>query len=507
VSRALIAGVDSSTQSTKVELRDADTGALVATGRAAHPPTHPPRSEQHPDDWWAALVAAMGQCGDDRSRVAAIAVAGQQHGLVCLDGDERVLRAAPLWNDTSGAAHAERMVARLGRQTWADACGSVPLASFTIAKLAWLAATEPDVLDATEHVLLPHDELNRRLTGRHTTDRGDASGTGWWSPAEGRYRMDLLDLAAPDTVDESWLPEVLGPTESPGTITPDAAAALGIPGTAVVGPGTGDNMAAALGLGLRAGDVAVSLGTSGTVFTTSDQPTADPSGAVAGFADATGRYLPLVCTLNATGVTDAIARLMGVDLDEFDQLALSIPTGASKLTLLPYLSGERTPDRPNATGVLAGLRPDVERAQVARAAVEGVLCGLLDGYDALVRQLDQPPGGDHLLVGGGARSPAYRQVLADLTGRAWLAVTDEETVARGAAAQAAAVLHGSTVDEVVAQWGRPPSTMVHPGDRAGGGRSAGGGGSAGGGVGRRAGGGADAAATVRDAYARLRDRS
>jgi xylulokinase len=250
-------------------------------------------------------------------------------------------------------------------------------------------------------------------------------------------------------------------------------------------------MAAALGLGLRAGDVAVSLGTSGTVFTTNAHPTADPSGAVAGFADASGRYLPLVCTLNATGVTDAVARLMGVDLDEFDDLALSIPTGTSGLTLLPYLSGERTPDRPNATGVLAGLRPDVDRPQVARAAVEGVLCGLLDGYDALVRQLDRAPGGDHLLVGGGARSPAYRQVLADLTGRPWLAVTDEETVARGAAIQAAAVLHGSTVDEVVAEWGRPPSTVVVPGDGAGGG----------------AGGRADAAATVRDAYTRLRDRS
>ncbi len=479
----LVAGVDSSTQSTKVELRAARTGELVATGRATHPSTHPPHSEQHPDDWWSALVAAMDQCGSARSRVAAIAVAGQQHGLVCLDRDDRVLRPAPLWNDTSGAAQADRMVARLGRQVWADACGSVPLASFTIAKLAHLAASEPDVLDATAHVLLPHDEVTRRLTGRHTTDRGDASGTGWWCPATGSYRMDLLDLAVPDTVDESWLPEVLGPTESPGRITPGAAGALGIPADAVVGPGTGDNMAAALGLGLRPGDVAVSLGTSGTVFTTSDHPTADPTGAVAGFADATGRFLPLVCTLNATGVSDAVARLLGVALDEFDDLVLDAPPGAGGLTLLPYLSGERTPDRPNATGVLAGLRPDVDARSVARAAVEGVLCGLLDGYDALLRQLERPPAGDHLLVGGGARSPAYRQVLADLTGREWLAVTGDETVARGAAIQATAVLEGSTVDEVAEQWGRPRATAVQPGD------------------------GAAAAPTVRGAYASLRDRS
>ena len=483
MSGPLVAGVDSSTQSTKVELRDADTGELVATGRAPHPPTHPPHSEQHPDDWWAALTAALARCGEDRARVAAISVAGQQHGLVCLDRDDRVLRPAPLWNDTSGAAQADRMVARLGRQAWADACGSVPLASFTIAKLAHLAASEPDVLDDTAHVLLPHDDLTRRLTGRHTTDRGDASGTGWWSPAEGRYRMDLLDLAVPDTVEPSWLPEVLGPAESPGTITPAAAQALGLPPSSVVGPGTGDNMAAALGLGLRAGDVAVSLGTSGTVFTTSEHPTADPTGAVAGFADATGRFLPLVCTLNATGVSDVVARLIGVDLDAFDDLVLGAPPGAGGLTLLPYLSGERTPDRPNATGVLTGLRPDAETRHLARASVEGVLCGLLDGYDALVRELDRPPAGDHLLVGGGARSPAYRQVLADLTGRDWLAVTGDETVARGAAIQAAAVLHGVGVDEVAGRWGRPRTTTTTPGE------------------------GAAAAATVRGAYARLRDRS
>ncbi len=426
---------------------------------------------------------ATARCVDHLADVVAISVAAQQHGLVCLDAAERVLRAAPLWNDTSGSDEADRMVARLGRQAWADACGSIPLASFTIAKLAHLAASEPDVVDATAHVLLPHDEITRRLTGRRTTDRGDASGTGWWSPTTGTYRLDLLDLAVPDTVDESWLPEVLGPTESPGAITPTAAEALGLPSHVVVGPGTGDNMAAALGLALRPGDVALSLGTSGTVFTTSEHPTADPSGAVAGFADATGRFLPLVCTLNATGVSDAAARLLGVDLTTFDALVLDAPPGAGGLTLLPYLSGERTPDRPTATGVLAGLRPDVEPMHLARAAVEGVLCGLLDGHDALVGQLERPPEGDHLLVGGGARSPAYRQVLADLTGREWLAITDDETVARGAAAQAAAILDGSTIDEVTARWGRPEATPTTPGD------------------------GASGADRVRRAYDELRDRS
>lgn len=481
--RSLVAGIDSSTQSTKVELRDVDSGELVAHGRAAHTLTTPPRSEQHPDDWWRALVEAMARCGDARDDVAAISVAGQQHGLVCLDEDDAVLRPAQLWNDTTSAAEADGLVARLGRRAWAEACGSVPVASFTVTKLAHLAVAEPDVTDRIAHVLLPHDELTRRLCGRYVTDRGDASGTGWWSPTAGTYRLDLLELAVPELADGSWLPEVLGPAEPAGCLLPTAAAELGLPPGIVVGPGTGDNMAAALGLALHPGDVAISLGTSGTVFTTSSVPTADDSGAVAGFADATGRYLPLVCTLNAMRVTDAVARLLGTSVAEFDALALSAPPGARGLTLLPYFDGERTPDRPHATGALAGLRSDVEPRDLARAAVEGVLCGLLDGYDALRAALPTAPDGDHLLVGGGARSPAYRQILAELTGTDWAAVQAEETVARGAAAQAAAVLAGVAVDEVTAAWGRPTAIPVEArADRADGG-------------------------AVRAAYGHLRDRS
>jgi len=485
VSRRLVAGVDSSTGSTKVELRDIDTGAVVARGRAPHPSTTPPCSEQDPDAWWQALITATSACGNARADVVAISVAGQQHGLVCLDMDGRPLRPAVLWNDTTSAADADRLVARLGRRTWATACGSVPVAAFTITKLAHLGATEPEVVDRIAHLLLPHDEVTRRLCGDVVTDRGDASGTGWWSPAEGRYRPDLLELAAPELADPAWLPRVLGPTEPAGTLLPHPASALGLPAGIVVGPGTGDNMAAAVGTGLRPGDVAVSLGTSGTVYTTSDTPTADESGAVAGFADATGRFLPLVCTLNATKVTDAVARLLGVGLSDFDALALTGDPGGGGLTLLPYLDGERTPDRPHAAGVLSGLRSDVERTDLARAAVEGVLCGLLDGYDALVRALGTAPTGDHLVVGGGARSAAFRHVLADLTGRPWLAVQDDETVARGAAIQAAAVVLDEPVDDVAGAWGRPEALWVEPGP----GSTA-----------------ADRAA-VRSAYAGLRDRA
>ena len=478
--RPLVAGVDSSTRSTKVELRDLATGALVASGRSAHPQTHPPVSEQHPDDWWAALVDAFAQCGDHRTDVVAVAVAGQQHGLVLLDDEFRPLRPAPLWNDTTSAAAATRLVTALAADAWAEACGSVPVAAFTIAKLAHLAATEPEVLGRTAHVLLPHDELTRRLTGRCTTDRGDASGTGWFSPTTGAYRADLLDLAAPGVADPTWLPEVLGPDDAAGELQLAAAAALGLPAAIPVGPGTGDNMAAALGVGLGPGDLCMSLGTSGTVYARTDRPAADATSAVAGFADATGGFLPLVCTLNATKVTDSLAGLLGVTAAEWDRLALN-GTSAG-LVLLPWFDGERTPDRPDATGVLSGLRPDVSREQLARAAVEGVLCGLLDGVDALESAVG-PATGRRVLTGGGARSGAYRQVLADLSGQSWTAVADEEFVARGAALQAAAITNRTTVGAQLEVWPAPAGQVVEPSPAAA------------------------AGPEVRSAYAQLRDRS
>ena len=441
---ALVVGVDSSTSSCKIQVRDADTGVLVAEGRAPHPPTTPPRSEQHPRDWRNAFEAACAEAGvPDRHRPDAVAVAGQQHGLVVLDAAGEVLRPAKLWNDTESAPDAAELVELLGPAAWAAACGSVPVASFTITKLAWLRRCEPETFARVAAVLLPHDWLTSTLTGGHTTDRGDASGTGYWSPADGCYRDDLLALV---DVDAAWLPAVLGPTQGAGEWD-----------GAVVGPGTGDNMAAALGLGLRSGDLALSLGTSGTAFAVSEQPTADPSGAVAGFADATGRFLPLVCTLNATKVTDAVARLLGADHERFEQLASAAPAGADGLVLVPHLDGERTPNRPDATGTLTGLRSDVTPELLARAAVEGVVANLLAGADAL-----GDGDGRVLLIGGGAQSAAYRRVAADLTGRPVVVPRERELVACGAAVQAAAVLHGRAIDAVAEAWGLGEGEEIEP---------------------------------------------
>lgn len=450
----LVLGIDSSTQATKVEVRDADNGQLVASSRAPHPRASPPRSEQDPAAWWQALVRAVHETGV--RDIAAVSVGAQQHGLVCLDSAGAVLRPAKLWNDTESSVEADAMVQEFGAARWARTTGLVPVASFTVTKLAWLARHEPDVLARLHSVLVPHDYLIYRLTGRVVTDRGDASGTGYWSPFEGRWRPDLLDAVVGPVDGDGWagrLPTVLGPSKASDWVGASVHELLGLRGRPLCGAGTGDNMAAALGMALETGEVAVSLGTSGTVFTVAEGPVADPSGAVAGFADATGRYLPLVATLNATHVTDAVARLLAVDHAAFDQLALDAAPGAGGLTLLPYFDGERTPNLPDASGLLRGLRSNVTREQLARAAFEGVVCSLLDGLDAVAAAGVPVTERPLVLVGGGAQSQAYRRVLADLAGTAVRVPRGAEHVATGACVQAAAALAETDPRDVAEAWG------------------------------------------------------
>jgi xylulokinase len=446
----LVAGVDSSTQSCKVEVRDLDSGETVAVGRASHPPTNPPRSEQDPNSWWQALIDAFAQVGSVARNIAALGVAGQQHGLVVLDHDDEPLRPAKLWNDTESAPQSETLVDAIGADTWARRIGSVPVASFTITKLAWLVEHEPEIVRRIAKVTLPHDYLNLRLTGVHATDRGDASGSGWFDPVSGECAEELLALVGGRDDWASLVPTVVGPTDILGLLTREAAAAIGVPAGTPVGPGSGDNMAAALGLGLSSGDASLSLGTSGVVYATSAEPTADASGNVAGFADATGAFLPLVCTLNATKVTDTVAGWFGMDHAAFAAAALRAPTGANGARLTPYFDGERTPSLPDATGTLEGLRNDTTTEDLARAAHEGVLRGLLHGLDAL-EQAGAAVGGRLHLIGGGAKSPAYRQILADVHGAPIRVPDDDETVATGAAVQAAALL-GRPFAETTRAW-------------------------------------------------------
>ena len=455
----LVAGVDSSTQSTKVVVCDAETGVVV---RAASAP-HPGGTEVDPAAWAVALETAC--AGGFLDGVEALAVAGQQHGMVVLDEQRRVVRPALLWNDLRSAAAARELTAELGGPAaWASAVGLVPVASFTVTKLRWLAEHEPAAASATAAVLLPHDWVTSRLLGAGAplvTDRGDASGTGYWSPATGDYRLDLLARALGRRVE---VPRVLAPHEPAGST----------PGGVLVAAGTGDNMGAALGLGAQTGDVVVSLGTSGTAFAVHDAPVGDPTGAVAGFADATGRFLPLVATLNAARVLTAAAQLLGTDLAGLDALALSAQPGAGGLVLLPYLDGERTPDLPDAHGSLHGMtRGNATPGNLARAAVEGMLCGLADAVDALVAVGVVPR--RVLLVGGAARSAAVRAVLPSLLGVPVVVPEAGEYVARGAARQAAWCLTGG-----LPEWELRGDVVA--GDAAGGGER------------------------VRAAYAEVRDR-
>ncbi len=455
----VVAGVDSSTQSCTVELRDSATGALLGSGRSPHPVTFPPRSEQPVDAWWtafvAALAAAVADAGVAASDIRAISVAAQCHGLVMLDSAGAPLRAVKLWNDTTSAPQSERLIAELGIEGWVRAVGSSPLPAFTITKLAWVADNEPDLLERLSGVLVPHDYLTFRLTGRRVTDRSDASGTGYYASNEGRWRVDLLERFVSQRVDwASALPTVLGPDEAAGRIRQSVADELGLDPRVIVGPGAGDQHAGAAGLGMRNGEVAYSLGTSGVVLTPTPDPVFDPVGDVNGVSNVTGGYLPLVCTLNSTKVTDTMARWLGCSLDELSALALAAPARDDRPVFAAYLDGERSPNRPFASGALGGLTNETTREDLALSAFEGVLFGLVRGHDR-IRAAGAPADGAVLVMGGGARSAAYRQLLADLTGREVEVRDAQEATARGAAIQAAAVLEGAAVADVRDAWSPP----------------------------------------------------
>jgi len=316
---ALVAGVDSSTQSVKVVIRDANSGALVREGRASHPEG----TEVDPKKWWEALQAAITSArglGD----VAAISIGGQQHGMVTLDSAGEVIRPALLWNDTRSAQAAESLNREVGgNQSMADACGSVLVASFTASKVRWMAENEPELASRVAAIALPHDWLSWQLQGgkdfsKLFTDRSDASGTGYFDPVTATYRKDLLARALKSDR-EIYLPRIITTNNFGGELSSGIKIAAG----------AGDNAAAAFGVQAVPGDVVVSLGTSGTAFSVSTTPTHDGTGAVAGFADVTGNYLPLVCTLNAARILDSAARILGVDFDRLSELALSAPPGAN----------------------------------------------------------------------------------------------------------------------------------------------------------------------------------
>lgn len=448
----LVAGIDSSTQSCKVVICDLATGEIVRSGRA----THPDATEVDPELWWQALRLAITDAGG-LSDVAAVSVGAQQHGMVVLDIHGRVIRPALLWNDTRSARAARTLIDEVGAQSFAERTGSVPTASFTLTKLRWLRDVEPEHAKRVAAIALPHDWLTWRLRGygpqessalgpvlnELTTDRSDASGTSYWNPTAGAYDHDLIERALrPTGASEPWVAPVLPRVVEPHLPAGIVGSGTDYPVGMVVGAGAGDNAAAAFGLNAGIGDVVVSLGTSGTVFAVTESAITDASGTVAGFADATGNFLPLIATLNAARIVDAIARILGVDYDELGRLALAAEPGSAGLVLQPYFEGERTPNRPDATATLFGMTlASTTRENLARAGIEGMLAGLADGLAAL--EAHGVTARRILLIGGAAQSDAVQKIAAQVFAAPVHVPDQGEYVAIGAARQAAWALTGS----------------------------------------------------------------
>lgn len=442
---ALVVGIDLSTQSCTVEVRDVENFQVVARSRVPLPPTTPPVSEHDPLVWWSSLVEAFAQIRAEEvvlSEVRAISVSGQCHGLVALDHFGNPLRDAKLWNDTTTSGHAEKLVADLGLEEWVRRTGSVPTAAFTISKLAWLIDTEPETVSKTEQILLPHDYITYRLTGQYVTDRSEASGTGYFNSVLNEYDVELLGDLFGDVLDwNTVFPRVAEPEEQVGTVSSRVAVELGVPEGTPVAVGGGDQHVAALGLGVAPGDLVFSLGTSGVAFALSEGPVYDKTGDIDGVASVVGSWLPLACTLNCTKVTDWAAALLGVSVQELDRLALAAPNAEAVPAFAAFLDGERTPSYPHAAGVLAGLTAGTTREVFAASAFYGVLMGLLYGADALTNA-GVPTDGRVIAVGGGSRSSAYTQFLADLLHRDVWVMAEPEATARGACVQALALLKG-----------------------------------------------------------------
>ncbi len=439
--QALYLGIDCGTQGTKALLVD-ENGTALGRGYASHALIERPSGarEQEPQ-WWvdalrtAAKAALATQPAG--STVRALGVSGQQHGLVVLDEALQVIRPAKLWNDTETAPQNAALMDRLGgKAACLERFGIIPLTGYTVSKLLWMAEKEPAHFARIRHILLPHDYLNFWLTGQLRAEYGDSSGTGFFDVRSRTWQRDVLDAIDGNTGQLfAALPRLTGPTEIIGSLRPPVAAELGLPVGCLVSSGGGDNMMGALGTGnVREGVVTLSLGTSSTVYSFSAKPPHDASGNVAPFCSSTGGWLPLVCTMNATNIVTGTAALFGKQVTEIDLALDTTPPGSDGLTFLPFLNGERTPDLPEARGALLGLSStNFTPAHLLRAAVEGVTFGILNGL-ALV--LAGKPVTSLRIIGGGAKSKAWQQLLSDSSGAEIHLLAEEESGCLGAALQA-----------------------------------------------------------------------
>ncbi len=443
-------GIDSGTQSTKAVALDADSGEIVASAQAAYalldglPSGH---LEQNPADWIDAVRTTVGQClttlGERRHELAGIGVSGQQHGLVVLDADDQVVRAAKLWCDTSTTDQCAQFAAEFGGDAGLiELAGNPILPGYTIPKLLWLKQNEPENFARTRSVLLPHDYINFRLTGTKRMEYGDASGTGALNILRREWCRELLDFIDPRVAE--MLPPLGSSLDAHGTLCGELAEAWDVRDDVLVSAGGGDNMMGAIGTGnVTPGVVTASLGTSGTLYAVAEAPVIDPGGEVAAFCDSTDRWLPLACTMNVTVVTEAVRNLFGMDLETLDAAVANVEPGAGGLCFLPYLNGERTPNLPDGCGVIHGLNTqNMSPTHIARAAMEGATLGLAYGLDRF-REMGINPA-EIRLTGGGSNSAAWRQIAADVFDTQVVTLATSESAGLGAAIQAARCVMGDS---------------------------------------------------------------
>jgi xylulokinase len=412
-----------------------ERGNLVAEATAdyAIQSPHPGWSEQQPDDWWQAscevIAQVAGKVGPD---IGAIGLTGQMHGAVFLDKRDEVIRPALLWNDQRTAAQAKAITERVGARRLTEIAGNPSLTGFQAPKILWLREEEPGSYERLASVLLPKDYIRLRLTGERATDASDASGTLLLDLKERTWSAEILDALE---IPVSWLPRVFEGPERTGSVRQNISSELGLPHHLPVAAGGGDNAAAAVGNGIiREGLASCSIGTSGVLFAHSDTLARDPSGRLHAFCHSVpDRYHLMGVTLSAGGALRWWRDLVSKgDYEELSQIASEAPPGAEGLLFLPYLTGERTPHLdPGARGAFFGLTSRHNLGHLTRAVMEGVAFSLRDSLEIMLALGTNPT--QIRATGGGARSPLWRQLLADVFGRPIVRTMAEEGPASGAA--------------------------------------------------------------------------
>jgi len=440
----VILGIDNGTQSTKTMFYDADTKKVLAMASAKHDMiAEDDGSREQKAEWWInALLECLNQVNPEiRSAVQAVGVSGQQHGFVAIDEEGNPLYKVKLWCDTSTAGECDEMTqAYGGEDKLLSEVGNLIAPGYTASKILWLKKTYGDLYEKMRWVLLPHDYLNFWLTGEAVMEYGDASGTGLLNVRERVWQENLIRSMDPGLLDK--LPRLIGPDETAGRITAEAAAKTGLPVGIPVSSGGGDNMMGALGTGtVSDGVITMSMGTSGTLYGYSDKPIIDPEGILAAFCSSSGGWLPLLCTMNCTVATEPTRDLFGLDVKEIDAAGARAPAGAEGVSMLPFFNGERVPNLPNGKASIMGLNAtNYTKENIARASLESAVYGMKIGLDRFrelgfdVREIR--------MIGGGAKSPVWRQMAADVLGVPVLIPEQAEAAALGAALQAYWMLEG-----------------------------------------------------------------